>query len=357
MKRHLIILPLLFLTASCGNNKAVEEDTLTRLAQTEETNYVDTMTLRLTDFRKQTISNGKLAAVRKSALRFKSSGTIMEVRFSNGQTVREGELIASLDPEEASITLSQAENALKKAEIDMNDVLIGFGYGNTDTTAIPETTMAIARTRSGYADAEQNYRKALYSYEGTKIVAPFTGKVADIKGRIYESAPSDNFCSVIDDSSFDVTFPLLESEIASVRTGMPVKISPFNAPDKTYTGHITSINPTVDEKGQIQITASVNNSGGMMDGMNVRVLVEEVIPRQQVVPKSAVVMRDNRDVLFVYESADSTARWVYVDIVMSNSDSHVVKVSEDREARLALGDKVITSGNLNLAHQSKVVVR
>lgn len=95
----------------------------------------------------------------------------------------------------------------------------------------------------------------------------------------------------------------------------------------------------------------------MMDGMNVRVLVEEIIKGQQVVPKSAVVMRDNQEVLFVYQPADSTARWVYVDILMSNSDNHVVQVNKNRNAELALGDFIITSGNLNLAHESKVIAR
>ena len=328
--KKLMILPLLLLAAACGRNKnEMEDDTLTRLSQAVEGNYVDTMTLRLQDFTRQTISNGKLAAVRKSTLRFGTTGTIEQVNFINGQKVSEGELIASLDQENASIALAQAENALSKARIDMNDVLIGFGYGDADTAQVPPATMA-----------------------------PFSGKVAGIKARVYENAPSEEFCTLIDDSSFEVTFPLLESEIPSVRTGMPVKISPFNNPDKTYTGRITAINPMVDEKGQIQITASVGNSdGNMMDGMNVRVTVEEIIPRQQVVPKSAVVMRDNQDVLFVYQSADSSARWVYVDILMSNSASHVVRVNQERNAQLELGDAVITSGNLNLAHESKVIVR
>ena len=357
MKKILIILPLAVLAAACGQKKTVEEDTLTRLSQAVEGNYVDTMTLRLTDFTRQTISNGKLAAVRKSTLRFGTTGVIDRIGFMNGQTVREGELIASLDPENASIALAQAENALDKARIDMNDVLIGFGYGG-DTTSVPEGIMSIARTRSGYNDAEQTYRKALNDMRGTKITAPFSGKVASIMARVYENAPSEDFCTLIDDSSFEVTFPLLESEIPSVRTGMPVNISPFNNPGKTYTGKILSINPTVDEKGQIQITASVSNSdGNMMDGMNVKVTVEEIIPAQQVVPKSAVVMRDNEDVLFVYQAADSSARWVYVDILMSNSESHVVRVNQERNAVLELGDAVIISGNLNLAHESKVLIR
>lgn len=356
--KKLMILPLLVLTAACGQNKKdVEEDTLTRLSQAVEGNYVDTMTLRLQDFTRQTISNGKLTAVRKSTLHFGTTGTIAQVNFINGQKADKGELIASLNPENASIALAQAENALSKARIDMNDVLIGFGYG-ADTTQVPDGIMAIARTRSGYNDAEQSYRKALSDMRGTEIKAPFTGKVAGIKARVYENAPSEEFCTLIDDSSFDVTFPLLESEIPSVRKDMPVKISPFNDPGRTYTGRITAINPMVDEKGQIQITASVSNSdGNMMDGMNVKVTVEEIIHRQQVVPKSAVVMRDNEDVLFVYQAADSSARWVYVDILMSNSDSHVVRVNQERNAELALGDAVIISGNLNLAHESKVIVR
>lgn len=356
MKR-LLILPLLVMAVACGRNKEVEEDTLTRLAQAVEGNYVDTMTLRLVDFRKQIISNGKLVAARKSDLRFNTSGTVSEVRFVNGGSVREGELIACLDPEPSLIALSQAENALRKAEIDLNDVLIGFGYG-ADTSAVPDNIMTIARTRSGYADAEQNCRRARYDYEGTMIKAPFGGKVASIKGRVYESAPADVFCTVIDDSSFDVTFPLLESEIASVRTGMSVRISPFNAQDKVYTGRITAVNPMVDEKGRIEVTASVDNTDGtMMDGMNVKVMVEDLLPAQKVVPKSAVVMRDNEEVLFVYQPADSSARWVYVNILMSNSDSHVVEANTERTSELNLGDYVITSGNLNLAHESKVIVR
>ena len=148
MKR-LMILPLIVLTAACGNRNTVEKDTLTRLSQAVETNYVDTMTLRLTDFRRQTISNGKLVAARKSGLRFNTSGTISEVNFANGQTVHEGELIACLDPEAASIALAQAENAMRKAEIDLNDVLIGFGYGDADTSEVPAAGPCTTTTEPG----------------------------------------------------------------------------------------------------------------------------------------------------------------------------------------------------------------
>lgn len=41
--KKLFILPLIALTAACGQNKEVEEDTLTRLSQAVEANYVDTM--------------------------------------------------------------------------------------------------------------------------------------------------------------------------------------------------------------------------------------------------------------------------------------------------------------------------
>ena len=355
--RKYIIIPLAMLTAvSCGwKDKEVKEDTLTRLSQAAETNYVDTMTLRLTDFRRQTVSNGRLMAVRKSALRFNTSGTISEVRFVNGQSVREGELIASLDPEAASIALAQAGNALKKAEIDLNDALIGFGYGDADTSDVPEAVMAVARTRSGYSSARNSLDKAEFDYEGTTLKAPFSGIVADVAYRKYDMTGSDPLCTLIDDRSFDVDFMVLESEYPNVSVGMDVKVIPFGTGGRVAYGKVISVNPAVDRNGQVLVRARLANDGSFVDGMNVKVTVERPVPGRLVVPKSAVVIRDNQYVLFRYSKG--RAKWTYVNVLMSNSGDYAVEANLDRGAELAEGDTVIVSGNLNIADDSEVVVK
>ena len=87
--------------------------------------------------------------------------------------------------------------------------------------------------------------------------------------------------------------------------------------------------------------------------MNVHVIVEKTLPDRLVVPKEAVVIRDNMNVLFTY-SDDGVAHWVYVNILNANSESYSVEANSSRGAVLSEGDRVITSGNLNLADGSKV---
>ena len=67
-------------------------------------------------------------------------------------------------------------------------------------------------------------------------------------------------------------------------------------------------------------------------------------------------MRDGYDVLFVYNPNTGKAEWRYVDILQSNSTSHVVAANKAKNARLEEGEAVIVSGNLNLAEGSDVEI-
>ena len=78
-------------------------------------------------------------------------------------------------------------------------------------------------------------------------------------------------------------------------------------------------------------------------------------PVSLVVPKPAVVLRDNQEVLF--KIVGGKAYWTYVKTLLENSDSYAVIAHPDKGATLEPGDTVIVSGNLNLAHESGVEVR
>ena len=133
-------------------------------------------------------------------------------------------------------------------------------------------------------------------------------------------------------------------------------VTPFADASLSCKGFVTDINPLVDKNGQVLVRASVKGVKGLLDGMNVKVTVERLIPGQLVVPRSAVVIRDNRDVLFTYTD-DGKAHWTYVNILYSNGDSHVIAPNRDRGAQLSEGDRVIISGNLNLADGSSVTLK
>jgi len=342
---------------SCGGKKTPEEGRDGKLQYSPQVNEVEVVTLERTDFARQLLSNGKLAASRKSALMFGTTGKIASISARNGGHVNAGAVIATLDRPDLRLALESADIALKKAEIDMYDFLAGQGYTARDTTSVPKDLLATARMRSGYSSALNSLSKARYDIAGTVLRAPFGGRVADVKLRRHDQySGSDPFCAVIDDRTFDVDFTVMESEYSFLSIGLPVKIRPFADEGKEYSGKITSINPSVDSKGQISVRAQVANDGSLIDGMNVKVVVERMIPGQLVVPRSAVVIRDNLDVLFTY-TPDGRAHWTYVKILYSNGDSHVVTANTDRNATLSEGDQVIVSGNLNLADNSEVTLK
>ena len=356
MKLYFLPLCVAAILWGCGHDKEKkrEDSEAAKAEYVAERNVVDTVVLRPRNFNKQIVGNVKLRAVTKSVLRFATTGDISEVCVANGQSVRQGEVIARLDPRSAQLRLEQAHQTLDKAEIDRVDALISFGY--SDTTDVPKERRHVADIRSGYASAVNSLKQAEIDLMNTTLKAPFAGKIANLQSKVYEK-PNDPFCTLIDDRTFDVDFNLLESEVGFVAVGQTVKTASFNRPDHYYDGVVTQINPLVDDKGQINVRAKVNNTDGkLLEGMNVTVLVENLVRGQLAVPKSAVVIRDNQEVLFRL-GPENKAMWTYVNVVMSNSDSHVVAPNLDKGAELNAGDVIITSGNLNLADGSQVEVR
>ncbi|MBQ8500470.1 MAG: efflux RND transporter periplasmic adaptor subunit [Bacteroidales bacterium] len=321
-----------------------------------EVNEVEVITLERTDFANQLLTNGKLKAVRRASLSFGADGVVSALNVSNGGRIAAGNVIAQLDRPDLKLSLEAAQIALEKAELDFYDVLAGQGYAAKDTAGVPDNVLAMAKMRSGYTSAKNSLERARLDYEGAVLKAPYDGKVADLKLKKYDRTTADSFCIVIDDTHLDVDFSVMESEYAFLEKGLLVRVIPFADPSKSVVGKVSEINPTVDKNGQIAVRATVRNDGSLIDGMNVKVIVERMMPGQLVVPRSAVVVRDNLDVLFTYTD-DGVAHWTYVNIVRSNGDSHVVTANTDRGAKLNEGDKVIVKGNLNLADGSKVQLK
>lgn len=326
-----------------------------KLEYEPETNHVEVIRLERGDFTRQLIANGHLSARKKISMHFGTQAVVSEIAVRNGQSVKAGEVIASQDAEDKVLALESARISLDKAELDYLDVLAGQGYQAGDTVSVPANVRTMARVRSGYDAALVSFARAEHDWEGTVLKAPFDGKIADVKIHRYDMSGSDPFCTLIDDSVFDVDFSVMESEYPFIGTGLPIKVIPFFGDGKVLPGKITAINPKVTENGQVAVTAEVANDGTLIDGMNVRIIVERTVPGMLVVPKSAVLIRDNKEVLFRYSGGKS--RWTYVNVLMSNAESHAVTANVDRGAELSPGDTVIVSGNLNIADGSSVVIK
>lgn len=348
-----IMLPLAAtsLFFSCSDKTERNDHIRSSMSEQSET-YVDTMHLKLSEFRSQVVCNGRLRALAKSELRFKQQGVVDQIFVKEGQRVEKGQPIASLVAHERERELQRAENELERSRVSLVDKLIGLGY-DAEMNDVPEDVMKRAQVTSGYYTANYDLQTAQRALEECTLNAPFAGRIASLEARIQQQ--SDKVCTLIDDSQFDVEFKVLEAELQSVSVGDPVLVSPFINDTVQIRGSVYSINPLVDDKGLVKVTARIaGGKNNMVDGLNMRVTVEQQIQHMFVVPKDAVLERDGYYVVFLLR--DGAAVWTYVDVIHSNISSFAITGCKRKGTKLAENDVVIVSGNLNLADGTKVSV-
>ena len=310
---------------------------------------VKVMTIEPKVFNHEIVSNGKMSAHDFADLRFANSDAVIDkIYVKNGDHVRKGQAIASLDRFKLENTLKQNNNDLAKARLELADVLIGQGYDPEKPESVPAEVMKLARLRSGLDQAETVLAATTRDLELSTLTAPFDGVVANLFQKAHNRPDgAEPFCRIVASGLMDVEFSVLESELAVIKSGDEVSVSAF-ASDKTHTGKVTEINPVVDKDGLVKVRASVSGTGNLFDGMNVKVSVRRALDKQIIVPKSAVVLRTGKQVVFTHENGK--AMWNYVHTGLENMNEVVV------DDGLKEGMEVIYDGNVNLAHEAPVKV-
>ena len=218
---------------------------------------------------------------------------------------------------------------------------------------IPEDIVQLAEVKSGYAQSRAAYGLAKYELEHAVITAPFDGVVANLESRSFNRPDgSKPFCRVIGTGGMEISFKVLESELPLVDRGDMVEVAPFAGTAGKCSGTVSEINPFVDENGLVSVRAKVNGGVRLFDGMNVRVSVKRSVPNQYVVPKTAVVLRSGKQVIFTLK--DGKAMWNYVTTGLENMTEYTLSRWEGDGIKD--GAQVIVTGNVNLAHEAPVEV-
>jgi RND family efflux transporter MFP subunit len=350
--KNIIYPAILICLLSCSSKKEEQQSGEKTTTEVEnKSTEVKIKLLEYQDFSYELISNGTVAAKNKAELRFQSQEVIRTIHVKNGDRVSKGQKIAELDKFKLEMALNQAVEALERAKLELQDVLIGQGYSINDTANVPAEVMKVVKIKSNYEQSHNSHIIAKHDLDAATLYAPFDGVVANLITKEFNQPGSDAFCTIIDNHNQEVIFNILESELPLIGLNDKIVVSLFSLSSYIVEGRISEINPMIDKNGMVRIKATINNKDNKLyEGMNIKVRVQLLLGKQLIVPKSAVVLRTNRKVVFKYNN--DKAWWVYVQTGQENSDSYVLT-----DDALKPGDNIIYDGNINLSDEAPVVVR
>ncbi|MDD7911548.1 efflux RND transporter periplasmic adaptor subunit [Pseudovibrio exalbescens] len=277
------------------------------------------------------------------------SGTVTDINFENGDTVKAGDVLVSLDS-----SVQRAE--LKVQEVQLPSVEANY---NRQLTLFRDQTVS----EKAMQDAQSNF-EALKARIGTlqteiaqrEIKAPFSGKlgIRSIDLGQYVHA-GDNFVRLEDLSVMRVRFSIEQADLSKISLGQEVNLTVVSYPGRVYVGKINAIEPIVSgSTGLVTVQATVPNDdrslrGGMFASVQVR---EKDLDKQFVVPQTAIVFALYGDSVFVQETNEDKprARQVTIKVLQRNGSDALVT------GDLKFGDAVVTSGAQNLSNNAAIKV-
>ena len=301
------------------------------------------------DVVRETVSSFLVATTTLSADRSldvvaRAGGEVVEVLVEEGEAVREGQLLAQLDPSDARLALAEAQAHYDniQREYDRTVELAEHG-GVTDQELenqryqVELRTIALERSRQHLTDTE--IRSPITGIVGERSVEQ--GATISANTRVFHVLDPDPLLAVIH---------IPDASRQSLRAGQGVQIQAAGGVQAT--GVIDRISPVVDaESGTVKVTVELDGAGpaaGMLvPGSFVTVQVPtETRANALVVPKRAILLE--RDQSIVYRVQEGVAVRTPVAVGLSAQD--LVEITSG----LSVGDAVVTVGHESLRDGAQV---
>jgi multidrug efflux system membrane fusion protein len=311
---------------------------------------------------------GNVEAYQTVQIRSQVNGQIETIHFKEGQDVRQGQLLYSLDKRPFQAALEQAQGNLKRDEAQAaNAKLQAARYTDLENQGVISHEQAdLQRTQSSsnsavvYADqAAVDAAKVQLQY--TDIYAPIDARAGALMmnvGNLVKANDTPFLVQLNQIAPIYVTFTIPEARLSEVRQFVAAKrlkviAYPKGQNSNNAEGLLTFIDNGVDpQTATIKLKATFQNKDRRLwPGEFVNVVLNlSTLNNAVTVPTKAVQSGQQGDYVYVV-SKDGTATPHQITTVSTYQNLTIVK------SGLNPGDTVIVDGQLRVAPNGKVVVQ
>lgn len=273
------------------------------------------------------------------------AGRIERIAFSEGQSVKQGEVLVQLDAAILKAELSKARSDLSLAQANQARTVTLADQGMMSTRSRDEA-------QNAFQSAQANVELAEARLQKTTLRAPLSG-IAGLRAVSVGAyvAPGQRIVDLAKVNPLKLDFRVPELSLSDVRPGQALRVTLDALAGRAFPGEIYAIDPVVDVAGRaIRIRARVPNpKGELSPGLFARVLV--VVGKREnalLVPESAIFARDEKPYVFrvVGERAARTA------VVLGQRRPGFVEVREG----LSRDAVVVTAGQQQVRDGSRLQV-
>jgi RND family efflux transporter MFP subunit len=320
---------------------------------------------------------GRFVAVDSVEIRSRVSGYLDKVHFTDGQIVKQGELLFTIDrrPFENALAQARANLALARSNLTYTEADLAraeklLRERTISEQAFEQRAQAKRNAEAAVAANEAMVRQATLDLEFTELKAPINGRIGDRRvspGNLVTGGTQGNTTLLativsLDPIRFEFTFDEAsflryerlshngKDDIASRGSGVDVMLKLLDEREYQHKGRMDFIDNVIDRStGTIRGRAQFANADGLfIPGLFARVRVPGSPPYDALlVPDAAIATEQARKYVLVLDEGD-IARQRYVTLGPLFGELRVIRQG------LKPGDRVIVSGLMRVRAGQKV---
>lgn len=332
-------IPFLFIVilfTACGNKEEKKSQ------QTPV--KVGILTIQRSNLPEELTYSGTIEPDNTAQIGFAVSGVINNVAVEEGQVVKQGQLLASIDATEYNNALAIASAGLEQAEDMYNRLNELYNKGS-----LPARDYIDVKTKLAQAKANKSINVKHIS--DSRLYSPISGIITEKKiEKGSTAAPGIPAFTIIKTDIVYAKISVPESEVGALKHGTEAGVF-IRTLNDSITGKITIINPQADA---ISRTYSVkiqlnNNDGKLLPGMIADVSINTGRSINTITIPATAVVRDADNITYVFianEQRKAVRKRITAGMLTGKNDIVVLEGLKDGEQVITAGQSTLKDGSV-----------